>query len=77
MCPVGQPDPGRVDVLAGGDRGCVPDKRHEVLLAARLHPDDGEAGICIVERHALDGADQRFALGATLVFRHLADISIS
>ena len=51
--------------------------RHEVPLATRLHPDDGEAGIRVVERDALDAADQRLALRATLSIWDLADPSIS
>ena len=44
-----------------------PTSGHQIPLAARLDPDDRETGIRVVERHAFDAADQRFAIGATLI----------
>ena len=39
----------------------VTDDRHEITLAARLHLQDSEAGVLVVERHPLDGPDERFS----------------
>jgi hypothetical protein len=74
---VGQPDPDRVDVLAGRDRGRMPDERHQIPLAARLHPDHREAGIRVVERDPLDAADQRLAFRTALALGYLADVLTS
>ena len=55
------PDADGVDELPGGDRRDVPDDRHQVALAARLHLQHGEAIVLVVERHPLDGPDERFS----------------
>ncbi len=49
------------------------DERHQIPLAARLHPDDREAGIRVVERDPLDAADQRLTLRAALALGCLTD----
>jgi hypothetical protein len=38
----------------------VADDGHEVALAARLHLENGEAVVFVVEGHAFDGSDERF-----------------
>ena len=58
---VGDPDPDGVDEFARRDRRRVADDRDEVALAARLHLQDGEAVVLIVEGHALDRADERLS----------------
>ena len=57
---VGDPDADGVDELAGGDRRRMADDGDEIALAPRLHLQDGEAVVLVVEGHALDRADERF-----------------
>ena len=61
VAPVRDPDADGVDELPGRDRRDVTDDRHEITLAARLHLQDREAGVLVVERHPLDGPDERFS----------------
>ena len=56
---VGEPDAGGGDPLARADGRRVSDEGDEVALAARLHLQDGKAGLGIVEGDALDRARQR------------------
>ena len=57
------PLPGDGDLLAGGDGCGVADNGDQVSVAARLHPQHGEAALGIVERHPLDDAGEHFAIG--------------
>ena len=61
MGPIGDPYADGVDELPGGNRRDMPNDRHQVALAARLHLKDGEAVVFIMERHSLDGPDERFS----------------
>ena len=58
---VGEPDAGGGDPLACADGRRVSDEGDEVALAARLHLQDGKAGLGVVERDALDRARQRLS----------------
>ena len=51
------------DPLAGGDGGGMADDGDEVAVPTRLHPQDGEAALGIVERNPLDDAGEHFAIG--------------
>ena len=44
-----------------GDRRDVTDDRHEVALAPRLHFQNSKSIVVVVERHPLDGPDERFS----------------
>jgi hypothetical protein len=68
-----QPDADGVDVLAGGNRRGVTDQRDQLPSAARLHLEDGETRVRVMEGDPLDAADQRFAIGPEAVVRVAAN----
>ena len=61
MGSIRDPDADGVDEFPRRDRRDMADDRHEVALAPRLHLQHGEAVVFIVERHPLDGPDERFS----------------
>ena len=56
--PVVDPPAARLDELAGADRRGMADDGDQVALAARLHPQDAEAAVLVVEGDALDEAGE-------------------
>ena len=68
--PVRDPDADRVDEFARRDRRRVADDRDKIALAPRLHFEDDESAVLIVERHPLDRADER-CLGLRCVVMRL------
>jgi hypothetical protein len=54
-------DPGAVELheLAGRDHRRVTDHRNQVPLPARLHSQDAEAVLLVVERHPFDQSGER------------------
>ena len=60
MRPVGEPDADGVDELAGRNRRRMADDGDEIAVAARLHLQDGESAVLVMEGDALDRADERF-----------------
>ena len=60
MRPVGEPDADGLDELAGRDRRRMADDGDEVAVAARLHLQDGEAVVLVVEGDPLDRTDESF-----------------
>src|SRR5512132_448279 len=61
MRPVIDPPAARLDELAGTDGRGVSDDGDQVTLAARLHPQDAEAAVLVVESHPLDQAGELLA----------------
>ena len=60
MTAIRDPDADGVDEFPGGDRGHVADDGDEVALPARLHLQDGESVVIVMEGHPLDGSDEGF-----------------
>ena len=50
----------RRDPLAGGDRRRVADDGHQIAMSARLHPQNAEAVLGVVEGDPLDEAGEHF-----------------
>ena len=60
MRPIVHPDALPLNVLAWGDRRCSADDGDQVAVATDLDPEDAEAGLLTMERHALDRTGQVF-----------------
>ena len=70
MCPIVDPPAARLDELAGADRRGMADDGDQIALAARLHPQDTEAAVLVVEGDPLDQAGEVLALGRGRRPRH-------
>ena len=66
MRPVVDPPAACLDELAGADRRGMADDGDQVALAARLHPQDAEPAVLVVEGDALDEAGEVLAVGCGL-----------
>ena len=64
--PIIDPPAARLDELAGTDRRGMADDGDQVALAARLHPQNAEPAVLVVERHSFDKAGEVFAVGCGL-----------
>ena len=63
MGPIVDPPAARLDELAGADRCRMADDGDQIALAARLHPQDAEAAVLVVEGDPLDEAGEVLAFG--------------
>jgi hypothetical protein len=64
------PVPGRLQEFAGRDAGGMADDGNQVPVAARLDAQNAEPVLGIVERHPLDHAGKRLAVGSGTLGGH-------